>query len=131
MTNIAIPQKVETIGQAAFYGCSKLTSISIPKSVTSIGSKVFVGCSRMKKLVVEEGKDHFFNYYKINDDISVVPTLNSDITSKNYFAEPIYMVMKYEWYIKKMYENLYQTKIEKKKVNKVVEIFRNMLKAKE
>ena len=39
-----IPSTVETIGEAAFYGCSGLTSVTIPSSVTSLGSSAFAGC---------------------------------------------------------------------------------------
>jgi len=34
----------QSIGQYAFYNCSKLTSITIPSSVTSIGDYAFYGC---------------------------------------------------------------------------------------
>ena len=41
---IVIEDGVTTIGNCAFYDCSKLTSISIPNSVTSIGLGVFSLC---------------------------------------------------------------------------------------
>jgi hypothetical protein len=37
----AVPNRVTTIGNAAFYGCSGLTNIAIPRSVTSIGDQAF------------------------------------------------------------------------------------------
>ena len=39
--DLVIPNSVESISFAAFYGCSGLTSVTIPNSVTSIGEKAF------------------------------------------------------------------------------------------
>ncbi len=44
LTNIEIPNTVTTIGNNAFYYCSSLKYIEIPNSVTSIGSKAFGWC---------------------------------------------------------------------------------------
>lgn len=42
LQSIIIPEKVETIGDGAFYG-SKISKVYIPESVKSIGKKAFVG----------------------------------------------------------------------------------------
>ena len=44
--NTVIPNSVTSIGEWAFYECSKLTSITIPNSVTSIGNKAFIVVSK-------------------------------------------------------------------------------------
>ena len=41
---IDIPNRVTSIGESAFSGCSKLESVSIPASVTSIGNYAFQYC---------------------------------------------------------------------------------------
>ena len=43
-TTFTIPDGVETIGYAAFYGCSSLTSVVIGASVTTIGERAFSYC---------------------------------------------------------------------------------------
>ena len=50
--NTAIPNSVTSIGNYAFYGCSRLTSITIPASVTSIGPWAFYGCSGLTSVTI-------------------------------------------------------------------------------
>ena len=52
LTKIILPNSVTSIGDCAFYGCSKLTSIVIPNSVTSIGSGAFQDCSNLTSIVI-------------------------------------------------------------------------------
>ena len=47
ITSITIPEGVTSIGNEAFYDCSRLTSITIPESVTSIGDWTFGNCERL------------------------------------------------------------------------------------
>lgn len=47
---VTIGNSVTSIGENAFYNCSKLTSLTIPNSVTSIGSSAFSGCSGLTSL---------------------------------------------------------------------------------
>ena len=59
--NVVIPEevtymnwtrKVTSIGDRAFYDCSKLTSVTIPNSVTSIGSSAFQFCSKLTSVTI-------------------------------------------------------------------------------
>ena len=55
--DITIPSKldgypVNSIGDEAFWGCSKLTSVTIPNSVTSIGYRAFYCCSGLTNIII-------------------------------------------------------------------------------
>ncbi|MEE1175639.1 MAG: leucine-rich repeat domain-containing protein, partial [Paludibacteraceae bacterium] len=54
LTNIEIPESIESIGGSAFEGCSNLTNIKIPESVKSIGGSAFEGCSNLTNIVIPE-----------------------------------------------------------------------------
>ncbi len=48
---LTLPNSVTSIGEYAFYGCSRLTgTLTIPNSVTSIGSSAFSGCNGLTTL---------------------------------------------------------------------------------
>lgn len=51
LTNITIPNSVNTIGKRAFYRCD-LTSIDIPNSVTNIGDEAFSQCGRLASISI-------------------------------------------------------------------------------
>ena len=52
MTNVSIPDGVESIGEGAFQNCSGLISVVIPDSVESIGDSVFWGCRGMTSVKI-------------------------------------------------------------------------------
>ena len=47
LTSVTIPSGVTSIGSGAFQNCSRLTSVTIPCGVTSIGNSAFSGCRRL------------------------------------------------------------------------------------
>ena len=54
LTSIDIPDSVTSIGDSTFSYCSSLTSITIPKSVTSIGGYTFEGCSNLNSITIPD-----------------------------------------------------------------------------
>ena len=46
---------VTSIGDRAFYGCTKLTSITIPYGVTSIGDYAFESCTGLESITIPDG----------------------------------------------------------------------------
>jgi hypothetical protein len=53
-----IPDFVNSIGFAAFFGCSGLTSVIVPDSVTSLGVDAFIVCDRLEQ-VIAPARFHF------------------------------------------------------------------------
>ena len=50
-----IPDRVTSIGEYAFSGCTSLVTITIPESVTSIGRGTFYFCSSLETITIPEG----------------------------------------------------------------------------
>ena len=55
LTDLVIPEGVESIGNYSFYKCTSLKSAKIAKSVESIGDYSFKLCSALNSLIMEEG----------------------------------------------------------------------------
>ena len=50
LTEIDIPDCVETIDCGAFLECHNLTNVTIPSSVTIIGKKAFFNCTQLRNV---------------------------------------------------------------------------------
>ena len=55
LTSITLPNSITSIEHNTFYGCSSLTSITIPSSVTSIGYMAFDGCGKLTSITLQNG----------------------------------------------------------------------------
>lgn len=54
IVSVKVGENVKTIGESAFYNCTKMTSIEIPESVTSIGVSAFQGCNSLKSVTLPQ-----------------------------------------------------------------------------
>jgi hypothetical protein len=86
LTEIVIPDGVESIGVGAFSNCSSLTEIVIPDSVESIGDQAFRGCSSLTEIVIPDGVMSIGSYafYYCSSLTSVV--IGDSVTSIGYGA---------------------------------------------
>lgn len=70
VTEVIIEEGVTSIGEAAFYGCGKLTSVTIGNSVASIGKWAFYCCESLHSIYISDLKAwceiDFLNYYGAN-----------------------------------------------------------------
>ncbi len=83
VTELVIPEGVTSIGDGAFYGCSRLASINIPESVTSIGMFAFSDCSSLTSITLPASVTSVGEYafYKCSSLASVTIPENSQLTS--------------------------------------------------
>ena len=54
---IAIPNTVTTIGELAFANCTSLRSVTIGNHVTSVGENAFWGCDNLEEIIYPAGLD--------------------------------------------------------------------------
>ena len=86
LTSITIPNSVKNIGRYALYYCSRLTSITIPNSVTSIGDNAFRNCSVLVQFSVDEWNP---TYRSVNgllltkDGETLIAGVNGDVLIPN------------------------------------------------
>jgi len=126
LTEINIPQGVESIGDYTFNRCNFISSITIPKSVKSIGKNAFTYCTALTDVTIPEGVESIgvsaFTYCsnlttvrisgglkKVGKDAfkeceNIQKVYISDIDSwcntefENYYSNPVY-------YSEKLYYN--------------------------
>ena len=83
---VEIGSAVTSIGENAFYGCSRLTSVTIPARVTSIGSQAFYSCSGLTSVTIPDSVtiigDHAFAYCSSLTSV----TIPNSVTNIGYMA---------------------------------------------
>ena len=90
-THVVIPDNVTSIGDSAFYDCSRLTSIVIPDSVTSIGDSAFRWCSSLTSIVIPDSVTSIGNSaFRSCSSLTsiVIPDSVSSIGSRAFIDTP-------------------------------------------
>ena len=62
LTSVTIGNSVTIIGMAAFFKCSGLTSVTIPNSVTSIERSAFSGCTGLTSVTIPNSVTYIGDY---------------------------------------------------------------------
>lgn len=88
ITDLVIPDNVESISKYAFYNCSSINSVYLPEGLTSIGDYAFSGCSKISVVSIPEnvmniGESAFEECQKLST--LSLPT-NLQIIKKRTFA---------------------------------------------
>ena len=55
ITSLILPDKIDSIGNYAFYGCTGLNSVTLPERLTSIGDGAFYRCTGLTSVTFPEG----------------------------------------------------------------------------
>ena len=86
LITVNIPAGATSIGISAFRGCSSLTSVTIPNSVTSIGSSAFWGCSSLTSVTIPNSVTSIGSsaFYGCSSLTSV--TIPNSVTSMNKYV---------------------------------------------
>ncbi|MBQ7988518.1 MAG: leucine-rich repeat domain-containing protein [Bacteroidaceae bacterium] len=71
VTDITIPESVDSIGDYVFSGGSYITSVFVPGNVKSIGCETFEGCSSLCSIIISEGVSSI-GYGAFRDCVSLV-----------------------------------------------------------
>lgn len=77
---LVLPEGLTSVGDLAFYQCTKLETVSLPSSVQSVGNYAFMDCSGMKVLnlgsgLTSVGDSAFANCYELRS-LSLPSSLN-------------------------------------------------------
>lgn len=91
LTDITIPDGVQTIGENAFNGCTSLQSISLPNSIRTICDGTFYGCPSLEKITiplgtVSIGEDAFSHCGKLNGVYSLQNTGTMEVSDSAFIG---------------------------------------------
>lgn len=92
VTDLVIPNDVNSIGAHAFTGCTPLTSITIPENIISIGDSAFYGCYKLvevynlSNLNITKGstENGFVGNYALDIHTSLNEESNLEILEEHY-----------------------------------------------
>ena len=89
LTNIFIPNTVESIGNRAFEGCMNLKEIVIPNSVTNIGERAFYHCSNLTNIIIPNSVtniERYTFYYCLNLSSITIPNSVTNIGQYAFYG---------------------------------------------
>ena len=86
MTTLILPEGLVSIGEKAFYGCSKLTELTIPASVTTIGGNAFSLCNGLTTLTVNMQNGTIGSYAFWKCDRLTTVTLSAGVKEIDRYA---------------------------------------------
>lgn len=79
--SIKLGERIKTLGDSVFFGCSGTEEIILPESLTELGAYAFYGCRRIKSVTVPAGVTVIKTYTFYNTDSLESITLKGQITS--------------------------------------------------
>ena len=90
---MTIPDSVTTIGDNAFYNCTKLTSVTIPDSVTTIGASAFNKCTSLTSVTIPDSVTtigaHAFNFCTALTSVTIPDSVTTIGNSAFYNCESL------------------------------------------
>ena len=91
--SVQLPDTIEKIGDASFFGLKLIESITIPKNVSYIGKRTFSNCPKLTQLKIDTGNKYFsldksvlYNYNKTKL-LSFVSAGGSEYTASTKLTE--------------------------------------------
>ena len=86
INDLVIPNKVTSIGDRVFSGCSGLTSVTIPDNVTSIGAAAFSGCSGLTFITLSNNITSIGESFFRGCSNLISVTIPNSVTTIDYLA---------------------------------------------
>lgn len=86
ITDLVIPEDVETIHSFAFYGCNSIITLTVPGTITEINASAFHGCANLVEVTLEEGVHEIGNSAFSNCAHLVALNLPSTLSGIGYDA---------------------------------------------
>lgn len=72
LTEVKLPEGVETVPAECFSGCTALTKVTLPSTITKIGILAFGGCEKLKEINLPESLKEIGLYaFKGCDDVTL------------------------------------------------------------
>ena len=84
LSEITIPDRVETVGSSAFYLCTGLTTVKLGNKVGAIGNSTFSGCSSLKSITFNDALLSVGEYAFMDCDALIEVTMPKSVKVLSY-----------------------------------------------